>query len=109
MLNSEHLLHFIWKNRLYNTNKLITENGVVVEVIDPGISNENAGPDFFNSKIRANGKVWVGNVEIHRASSEWVKHGHHKNKAYNSVILHLAEYIDTKIYNENGRVVPQCK
>ena len=50
MLNSEQLLHFIWKNRLYNTESLITENGVMVEVIDPGLSNENAGPDFFNSK-----------------------------------------------------------
>lgn len=109
MLNSEQLLHFIWKNRLYNTESLITENGVMVEVIDPGLYNENAGPDFFNSKIRARGKVWAGNVEIHRASSDWVRHGHHKDKAYNSVILHLAEEIDTDIVNENGRKVPQCR
>lgn len=109
MLNSEQLLHFIWKNRLYNTESLITENGVMVEVIDPGLYNENAGPDFFNSKIRARGKVWAGNVEIHRASSDWVRHGHHKDKAYNSVILHLAEEIDTDIVNESGRKVPQCR
>lgn len=109
MLNAEQLLHFIWKHRLYNTDSLITENGVIVEVIDPGLSNENAGPDFFNSKIRAGGKVWAGNVEIHRASSDWARHGHHKDKAYNSVILHLAEEIDAEIVNESGRKVPQCR
>ena len=105
MLNAEQLLHFIWKHRLYNTDSLITENGVIVEVIDPGLSNENAGPDFFNSKIRAGGKVWAGNVEIHRASSDWARHGHHKDKAYNSVILHLAEEIDAERVNESGRKV----
>ena len=109
MLNSEQLLHYIWSNRLFNTNSLKTENGVLVEVIDPGLQNENAGPDFFNSKIKANGKVWAGNVEIHRASSDWMRHGHHKDKAYNSVILHLAEDIDTEIVNENGQKVEQCK
>ncbi|MBF6597452.1 MAG: DUF2851 family protein [Fermentimonas sp.] len=109
MLNSEQLLHFIWKNRLYNTDSLKTENGEMIEVLEPGLYNENAGPDFFNSKIRAKGKVWAGNVEIHRASSDWVRHGHHKDKAYNSVILHLAESIDTEIVNEGGRIVPQCR
>ena len=109
MLNSEQLLHYIWRNRLYNTDSLITENGVKVEVLDPGLSNEDAGPDFFNSKIKARGKVWAGNVEIHRASSDWVRHGHHKDKAYNSVILHLTEEIDAEIVTENGQKVEQCR
>jgi hypothetical protein len=109
MLNSEQLLHYIWRNRLYNTDSLITEDGVKVEVIDPGLHNENAGPDFFNSKIKTRGKVWAGNVEIHRTSSDWVKHGHHKDKAYNSVILHLVEEIDTEVVNENGQKVTQCR
>ena len=52
MLNSEQLLHFIWKNKLYNTDSLITDSGIQFEVIDPGLHNENAGPDFFNSKIK---------------------------------------------------------
>ena len=62
MLNSEQLLHFIWMNKLYNTDSLKTEDGVKVEVIDPGVQNENAGPDFFNSKIKVGGKVWAGNI-----------------------------------------------
>ncbi len=109
MLNSEQLLHFIWMNKLYNTDSLKTEDGVKVEVIDPGVQNENAGPDFFNSKIKVGGKVWAGNIEIHRVSSDWLRHGHHKDKAFNSVILHIAEKIDTEIFNENGQKVDQLK
>src|SRR5690554_360160 len=109
MLNSEQLLHYIWRNRLYNTDSLITEDGVMIEVIDPGLQNDDAGPDFFNAKIKTKGKVWAGNVEIHRASSDWTKHGHHKDKAYNSVILHIAEDIDAEIVNENGQKVEQCR
>ena len=109
MLNSEQLLHYIWRNKLYNTESLITKEGMDVEVIDPGIQNVNAGPDFFNSKIKFEDKVWAGNVEIHNASSDWVRHGHHKDKSYNTVILHIAEVIDMEIVNEKGQIVPQCQ
>lgn len=36
-----------------------------MEVIDPGLPNHDAGPDFFNAKVKINGTLWVGNVEIH--------------------------------------------
>lgn len=109
MLNSEQLLHYIWKYKLFLADSLITTDGVRIEVIDPGTHNENAGPDFFNSKIRVNGKIWAGNVEIHRSSSEWLRHGHNNDKAYNSVILHVAQDVDVDIKNEMGQVVPQCR
>lgn len=109
MLNSEQLLHYIWKFKLFPADSLVTSDGVKIEVIDPGTHNDNAGPDFFNSKIKAEGKVWAGNVEIHNSSGEWVQHGHDKDKSYNSVILHVAVDVDMEIRNEMGRKIPQCK
>jgi hypothetical protein len=81
----------------------------VVEVIDPGMQNRDAGPDFFNAKIKIGGQLWAGNVEIHLSSSDWVQHGHHRDKRYNSVVLHLAEKVNREIVNETGRTVPQCR
>ena len=104
----EALLHYVWKHKLYENKELLTDEGASFEVIDPGIYNSNAGPDFFNAKIRMEGKIWAGNIEIHSSSSDWYKHQHEKDKSYNSVILHVAEIIDVReICDVTGRVIPQ--
>ena len=104
----ETLLHYVWKHKLYEASELLTEEGISFEIIDSGMYNSNAGPDFFNAKIKMEGRTWVGNVEIHTASSDWYKHQHEKDKAYNSVILHVAETIDVDaIRDSTGRLIPQ--
>jgi len=106
----ETLLHYVWKHKLYEQSDLRTEEGIPFEVLDSGMYNSNAGPDFFNAKIRMEEKTWVGNVEIHTVSSDWYKHQHEKDKAYNSVILHVAETIDeAEICDSAGRLIPQWK
>lgn len=109
MIDKEELLHYIWKYKLYPYENLHTTEGVPVEVIDPGISNSDAGPDFFNAKIKIGNKLWAGNVEIHRTSNEWIKHRHHTDKAYNSVILHVVENVNEEIYNEKGQKISQLR
>lgn len=109
MIDKEDLLHYIWKYKLYPNENLQTTEGESLEVIDPGISNKDAGPDFFNAKIKIGSKLWAGNVEIHRSSSDWIKHHHHTDKAYDSVILHIAENINEEIYNEKGQRIPQLR
>ncbi len=80
-----------------------------MEVIDPGLRNADAGPDFFNAKVRIGATVWVGNVEIHLRSSDWVRHGHHTDAAYNSIILHVAEVVDTDVVTADGKMPPQLQ
>lgn len=104
----ETLLHYVWKHKLYVPSELRTDDGISFEVIDSGTYNTNAGPDFFNAKIRMEGKTWAGNIEIHTASSDWYKHQHEKDKAYNSVILHVVENRNvSEIYDSTGRRIPQ--
>ena len=86
-----------------------TAKGNLIEVIDPGLHNEDAGPDFFNAKIKINNTIWAGNVEIHLTSNDWYKHGHHRDEAYNSVILHISEVVNGVIVNEMGQELPQCE
>ena len=68
---------------------LQTTSGRPVEVIDPGLPNMNAGPDFFNAKLKIDGTLWVGNVEVHTQASDWLLHRHDRDKAYDTVILHV--------------------
>jgi hypothetical protein len=85
----EEILQYVWKHRLYAESDLTTTDGRSVFVIDAGLPNINAGPDFFNAKIRVGDTVWAGNVEIHSRASDWYAHGHHRDKAYDSVVLHV--------------------
>lgn len=105
----EHLLHYTWKHKLFPLKELYTTKGESLEIIDTGLTNTNAGPDFFNAKIKINGVMWVGNVEIHVSSSDWFKHQHNKDANYDSVILHIAENIDADIFRSNGEPIPQLQ
>ena len=105
----EQLLHYVWKHKLFALQPLHTTNGQNLEIIDPGLSNNDAGPDFFNAKIKINGVLWVGNVEIHLRSSDWFKHKHHTDITYDSVILHVASDIDAHPTRTNGESIPQME
>lgn len=105
----EQLLHYVWKHKIFPLKELTTTTGEALEIIDQGLSNHNAGPDFFNAKIKLNGVLWVGNIEIHTHSSDWFKHGHHTDPAYNNVILHVASHIDSEVCRSNGKVIPQMQ
>lgn len=103
----EQLLHYTWKHRLLGTKDLQTVDGQQVEIIDPGLHNTNAGPDFFNAKVKIGGQLFVGNVEIHLRASDWNAHHHDQDSAYNNVILHVVEQSDRLCVTQNGRQLPQ--
>ena len=103
----ERLLHYVWRYRLYNASSLTTTDGTPIEVIDPGLPNSNAGPDFFNAKIKVDQTVWAGGVEIHVKTSDWLLHKHNEDIAYDGVILHVTSCNDALIYRTNGEVIPQ--
>ena len=105
----EQLLHYVWKHKIFPLHELQTTTGLPVEVIDTGLPNSDSGPDFFNAKLKIGGTLWVGNVEIHTASSDWFRHGHDRDIAYDSVILHIVTEIDCEIYRSNGEPVPQLR
>lgn len=103
----EKLLHYVWKHKIFPLEMLRTTSGQPVEVIDPGLPTMNAGPDFFNAKLKIEGTLWVGNVEIHRQASDWFRHGHDRDKSYDTVILHVVGVSDCEVYRTNGELIPQ--
>lgn len=105
----ERLLHYIWQQKLFMAFPQYTTNGLPLQVIDPGQYNSDSGPDFFNAKIQIADTYWAGNIEIHNRASDWYLHGHHNDKAYDNVILHVVAHSDVDIRRTDGTLIPQCQ
>ncbi len=105
----ESILHYVWQYKLYPAHDLKTTDYEPVSIIDTGQHNYDAGPDFFNAKVKIGDTLWAGNIEIHTFSSDWNKHKHTGNNAYDSVILHVVEKADTEVYRTNGEKIPQLE
>lgn len=100
-------MQYVWKHRLWRSEDMVTNTGKKVRVVDPGLLNTDAGPDFFNAKIEIDGHMWVGNVEMHYRATDWKRHRHDSDKAYDSVILHVVAKDDAPVRRSNGELIPQ--
>ena len=104
----EKFYHYLWKTGIRGSD-FKDVDGIDIEVLDPGIHNHDAGPDFFNSKIKIGGREWIGNVEIHVKASDWYRHGHSEDPAYDNVILHVVAVSDKRIKRSDGNLIPQIE
>ncbi|WP_423129296.1 DUF2851 family protein [Gaoshiqia sp. Z1-71] len=102
---NEDFLHFVWKHRLFDPAGMQTTNGVPVKVLATGMLNTDAGPDFFNARIQLDDTVWAGNIEIHQKASDWYRHKHELDAAYDNVILHVVCADDQIVKNSKGQPV----
>ena len=102
---NEKFLVYLWTHQLLK-KPLFTTQGEEVNVISPGQPNYDSGPDFFDARVRIDKTLWAGNIEIHVKSSDWYRHGHHLDMAYNNIILHVVFLNDTPITRLNGDPLP---
>ena len=102
----EDFLHYIWKHKAFDTSQLKTSKNEVVEILQLGQHNLNAGPDFFNAQLIIDGQLWAGNVEIHIKASDWYVHHHETDKAYDNVILHVVWEDDSEIFRKDNTAIP---
>jgi len=102
---TEAFLHHVWQHQLFRKDSLYSSTGDSLEVLKVGELNKDAGPDFFNAAIRINGTLWVGTVEIHMHASEWNKHKHEQDAAYDNCILHVVYEEDEVVYRKSGQAI----
>ena len=106
--NMEEVMQYIWKFRLWPVGSLRTVDGRTVDVIDAGTLNTGSGPDFFNAKVRIDGEWWAGSVEIHVRATDWYRHGHQSDVAYDNVILHVVSVSDGEVARRvDATAIPQ--
>lgn len=103
---TEDYLHYIFKHRLFSQENLKTTDGQTIYIKNIGIHNANAGPDFLEARVQIDGHDWAGHVELHIRSSDWARHNHHTDAAYNNVVLHVVYQHDAEALRQSGTTLP---
>jgi hypothetical protein len=106
----ESLIQYIWHHRRYRERELRTTEGHLVTVEHAGIPNPDQGPDFSNGRVLIGDIAWFGDIEIHRVSDFWYRHGHHLDSRYNRVVLHVVLEPDLRtgqVRREDGTLIPE--
>jgi hypothetical protein len=103
---NEDFLHYVWKYQLFSVHDLKTTTKEDLTILKIGSHNFNSGPDFFNSQIKIDNQLWVGNVEIHLKSSDWYVHHHEIDENYDAVILHVVWEDDATIFMKDNKPLP---
>jgi hypothetical protein len=102
----EQFLHYVWNTRSFDQKDLLTTENQTITIEYPGHHNEDAGPDFLEAKIKIDGVMWAGSIEMHLKSSYWHQHRHSQDPAYENVILHVVWEDDQAITYPEGNAIP---
>ncbi len=93
---TEDFLHYVWRTKQVPPQMHSAKNEPI-QILEFGIHNQDAGPDFLLAKAVIGGQMWAGQIEIHVSSSDWIKHKHSEDPAYGNVILHVVYHHDKEI------------
>jgi len=103
----EDFLHYLWKFKKFDFLHASTTDGESLLLVETGLHNQHeAGPDFFNAKLRIGDQLWAGNVEIHLKSGDWYLHNHHLDPLYDNVILHVVWEHDMEVFRKDNSKIP---
>lgn len=106
---TEAQLHALWLGQRFPPSALTTQDGHVLRVVYRGRPAGGAGPDFRDAIIALpDATLLKGDVELHVRASDFQAHGHHRDLAYNNLILHIVFVDNTGCETRlaNGRTVP---
>ncbi len=98
---SEKILRAIWFEQKFEKRNLKVLSSEKLRVINPGEWNPDTGPDFSGAEFIIGEQKFKADVEIHKFASDWKRHGHHNDKNFSGVKLHVFLVNDTK-RKENG-------
>lgn len=103
---SELLLQRLWLDREFDGSAARLQDGRTLEVLHPGQWNRLGGPDFRRARLRIDGRVVEGDVEVHLHAGDWRAHGHAKDPAYDGVVLHVVLFPPETVETAGGTSAP---
>jgi hypothetical protein len=84
----------LWEGQRFPAGALVSRDGPALRVAYRGRLAGGPGPDFRDAVIAAGGQEWRGDVELHVAASAFRQHGHHRDPAYDNLVLHVVFWDD---------------
>lgn len=103
---SEAFLQYIWQFQLYDQHDLVTTEGELIRILNPGVKNHHNGPDFLHAQVQIGDLLWNGACEIHLYSSGWIQHKHPDDPLYEGVVLHVVWEDDQAIQYPTRQLIP---
>ena len=103
---NEKLLQYLWNFKIFKNFEFKDMLGNDLEMINFGKWNFDSGPDFLFGKIKTNGVVLAGNIELHVKSSDYIFHQHSGNPEFENLILHAVFIHDVEIEELNEKGIP---
>jgi hypothetical protein len=93
--------------------EFVSTNGDQIDIVQFGVWNREAGPDFRDAAIRIHGGEPIhGCIEIDMLDRSWESHGHATNPAFEATVLHVfVERGDRAFFTRtlSNRNVPQVR
>jgi hypothetical protein len=86
----------LWEGQRFPAGALASRNGPALRVAYRGRLAGGPGPDFRDAVIAAGREEWRGDVELHVAASAFRQHGHHRDPAYDNLVLHVVFWDDER-------------
>jgi hypothetical protein len=104
----ERLVAWIWEQQAL-TGPLPADDGRFYQVVFRGRSWGERQPDFQGAILaRDDGLLLRGDVEIHVRASDWRRHGHGRDSAYNQAVCQVVLWQDEPrpIVRQDGESIP---
>lgn len=105
---SERELGEIREGQRFPPQALASVDGQPLIVLYRGLRGRGPGPDFRDAVIQTPADILRGDVELHLRSSDFRRHGHDRDPAYDGLALHLVYRADDGPHTllAGGRRVP---
>ncbi len=98
----------LWQELVSAGYDFTTESRQTVRVPYAGRPSHTAGADLTDAVLEIDGQTVTGNIEFHVFAGDWRRHGHHRDKNYNGVVLQVVMWRQSGETTclENGRLLP---
>ncbi len=105
---SERDLAYLWEGQRFPAAALRTRDGRQLRVVYRGRATGGPGPDYRDAILSTRQALLQGDVELHVRSSDFRRHGHHRDPRYDGLALHLVFWHDEDCDTElaSGRQAP---